>query len=629
MKYVNDNFVKYMNEVPEYKASLDDMIEKVTPFMENFSDDPEKISQWGHYYFCDDDGGRLIFDLAKPHDHVCEVCGKTFKSDVLDGVWTYFYRNTAIVNMLASAAIYEATKEEKYLDYVKMIIAFYGKNYTNFKLHRKELDVYETVEEMGWGSARIMPQGLNESIIGIRVAQTYEIIKEYIDEETKEVIFNWFNEIYKILKPQTESIHNIRCWYCSVMGVMGLVNGNQEMLDFAFNSEFGMHNQLAEGVTEDGFWYEGSTHYNMFLLEGVSYLLVFAKLYGYDFGVKSTAIVEKMYNEIYHYAFDNDFFPNPNDGWPNLNLKTYSYQFDAMARVYGEDSIYGQILKYFESNPVERQTLPLSEPFYINNTHSIERLLFNIDFDFTKFTPVKKDTKCYEKSNYAMLRNDKFNVFMKYGLNAKSHAHPDIMNIEFTYNNVLVSRDPSNAGYRARLCNEWHRKTMAHNTVICNGVDITSFTPGTCVEYDANHVKATKADVYEGIGYTREIVMGESSLKDTFGVASEVENTCDFIQHFEAIFTAAANTSDVAVDFGYNANGYEHIINAKEVICENDKAVITLTAGDITCEYEVDAKGKKVYLLTTMDNPVNKTRSTVLVREIGKNVEFKSVINFK
>lgn len=179
MKYVNDNFAKYMNEVPEYKASLDDMIEKVTPFMENFSDDPEKLSQWGHYYFCDDDGGRLIFDLDKPHDHVCEVCGNTFKSEVLDGVWTYFYRNTAIVNMLASAAIYEATKEEKYLYYVKMIINFYGKNYTKFKLHRKELDVYETIEEMGWGSARIMPQGLNESIIGIRVAQTYEIIKEY------------------------------------------------------------------------------------------------------------------------------------------------------------------------------------------------------------------------------------------------------------------------------------------------------------------------------------------------------------------------------------------------------------------------------------------------------------------
>ncbi len=628
MKYVNDNFVKYMNEVPEYKQTLEDMKAQVDPFMENFSDDPEKLSQWGHYYFCDDDGGRLIFDLNKPHDHICEVCGKNFQSEVLDGVWVYFYRNTAIVNMLASATIYEATKEEKYLDYVKMILKFYGENYLKFALHRKERDVYKTIEEMGWGTGRIMPQGLNESIIGIRVAQTYEIIKEYIDEDTKQVIFNWFNEIYKILRPQTESVHNIRCWYDAVMGVMGLVNGNKEMVEFAFNGEFGMHRQLREGVTDDGFWYEGSAHYNMFLLEGVSYLLVFAKLYGYDFGKESTAIVEKMYKEIFLYAFDNDSFPNPNDGWPSINLKTYSYQFEAMARVYGEESIYGNMLKQSESNPCERQILPLSEPYYINNKYSIERLLFNLDFDFDKFTPISRAPRNYPKSNFAMLRNDNFNVFMKYGLNAKSHAHPDIMNFEMTYKNTLVSRDLSNAGYRAKLCNEWHRKTLSHNTVVCNGVDITSFTPGECMEYDENHVKATKADIYEGIGYTRELAICENALCDTFEVVSEKESTMDFVQHFEAGFVPKCEIIEGNVDFGYNANGYEHIISAQEIAVKEGKAVVSFSNGEISFDYEVCAEGKKVYLLKTMDNPVNKTRTTVLVRAIGGDATFKSAMKF-
>lgn len=66
---------------------------------------------------------------------------------------------------------------------------------------------------------------------------------------------------------------------------------------------------------------------------------------------------------------------------------------------------------------------------------------------------------------------------MKYGLNGRSHAHPDIMNVEVMYKKLRLSRDLSNAGYQSRLCNEWHRKTLAHNTVCWNGTDITSVEP--------------------------------------------------------------------------------------------------------------------------------------------------------
>ncbi len=46
-------------------------------------------------------------------------------------------------------------------------------------------------------------------------------------------------------------------------------------------------------------------------------------------------------------------------------------------------------------------------------------------------------------SNFAMLRNNNWNVFVKYGLNGKSHAHPDIMNIEVMYKDQRISRDLS------------------------------------------------------------------------------------------------------------------------------------------------------------------------------------------
>lgn len=83
------------------------------------------------------------------------------------------------------------------------------------------------------------------------------------------------------------------------------------MIDYAFKSQFNMHEQLKKGVTKDGFWYEGSIHYNFFLLEGVSYLFLFSKIYDYDFGQESTAILERMFVQAYQYAFDNLYLPIP------------------------------------------------------------------------------------------------------------------------------------------------------------------------------------------------------------------------------------------------------------------------------------------------------------------------------
>ena len=110
---------------------------------------------------------------------------------------------------------------------------------------------------------------------------------------------------------------------------------------------------------------------------------------------------------------------------------------------------------------------------------------------------------------------------MKYGLNGRSHAHPDIMNVEVMYKKLRLSRDLSNAGYQSRLCNEWHRKTLAHNTVCWNGTDITSVEPGKCLLFENDRVRCKAENVYEGIDYTRELKITENSVLDYFQVEAK------------------------------------------------------------------------------------------------------------
>ena len=192
----------------------------------------------------------------------------------------------------------------------------------------------------------------------------------------------------------------------------------------------------------------------------------------------------------------------------------------------------GNLLKIIENDPNPRTTLPLSEPYYCCGTVCLEQLLFNIDFDYSDYRPVAHVSNTFPTSNFAMLRNNNWNVFVKYGLNGKSHAHPDIMNIEVMYKDQRISRDLSNAGYQSRLCNEWHRKTLSHNTVCWNGQDITSVHPGKCLHFDADSFSGLALDVYEGIDYQRNLHITEDSLVDEFLVQGK-PGVYDYVFHLE------------------------------------------------------------------------------------------------
>lgn len=622
MNYVNDRFCELI-QTPQNRKAIEVMKRDIDAFMPSFSDSPAKLSRWGHHYFCDDDGGRLIFDLESPHSHRCEICGKMYSNEVQDGVWVTFYRNRAVVLALVSATVYKATGEKKYRDYALQVIDFYAVHYHEFVLHNKENVICDTYETMKWGCGKMMPQGLNEAIVAIRFIQTIEILRPELDQAWLDYVHQkLFREVFRLLAPQAVAVHNISCWSLAAIGVMGLAMKDQEMIDYAFNSPFNIHRQLAEGVTADGFWYEGSIHYNFFLLEGVSYLFLFSRIYDYDFGEQSTAIFERMFIKAYEYAFDNLYLPNPNDGWPNLNLRTFSYVYHTAARAFGEHSKVGNLVKIIENDPHPRTTLPLSEPYYCCETVCLEQLLFNIDFDYSDYQSVGRVSNTFATSNFAMLRNDSWNVFVKYGLNGKSHAHPDLMNIEVVYKDQRISRDLSNAGYQSRLCNEWHRRTLSHNTVCWNGTDITSVSPGECLRFDANNFSGRAQNVYEGIDYQRTIQIAEDSVADEF-VAQGKQGVYDYVFHVEPQIQLQCGQPMSDTSLGFSENGYQHVIETKKVHTDDDTVLLQAVFNGQQMKIQISLEeGQELFLLKTKDNPVNQIRQSILVRATGSKVRF-------
>ncbi len=601
-----------------YNAMLNEMQEQAESYAATFKDSPDALSEWGHNYFCETDGERLIFDLNKPQTHQCGLCGKIYMSKKLDNVWTYFYRNEAILTLMKLAVLYKVDGNEKHLESYKKILSFYAENYESFALHAKDKVIEDVTYDVG-GAGRLMPQGLNEAIVLIRITTSMEILKGVLDDAfIAKVTEGLFKPAVSILRPQLVRIHNIPCWINAALGVVGLYTHDQELVDAVYNGEFGINAQLKQGVTADKFWYEGSIHYNFFLLEGVVNLLVFSRLY--DQPVAEQKVVEEMLAKAYQYAFNNDVFPNPNDGWPNMNLKSYEYIYSAAAKVFGEDSEVGNIYKNILRQKSPRGVFPLSKPYYYENEISFERLIYFPTLDVETATPIERKSYCYENSYFSMLRNDTLNVFMKYGHQGPSHAHPDKMTLEVTVNDKVLTRDLSNSGYAAVLCNEWHRMSLSHNTVIVDGKNQVSMEGGVVKAYDENTCHSFVKDVYPGVDYTRAIDLATNGYNDTFTVASEENHTYDWIFHSQATLLTQLELEDA--ELGFTENGYQHVQEVKRVMNAPAQLVLDWDLDGTALKSTIQTENHEIFIAKTYDNPVSHYRTAIILRDKTNNVTF-------
>jgi len=668
---------KGLKQNKQYKPMLLELQAEVDDFFDNFNDDPSKLSGWGHRYFCEACGGALIYNYKNQTTHVCEVCGKKHTGHPYDDVGVYNYRNLVITNLMKSSLLYKYTSNKKYLDYVIKTTLYYANNYLQFPLHDKEGKIFASLDEMTWGCGRIQPQGLNEAIFVVKLCSALQIVKDELSQEFLDTVHkNLFVEVFTLLKMQTNKIHNIICWYNCAIGVMGFFSNDQEMISFINDGKFCFANQVNQGVTADGFWYEGSIHYNFFTLEGIVNLLLFAHLYNKPF-IKEEQVVSSMLNAAYEYAFDSHRLPNPNDGWPNINLKTYSYVYTIATKFLGYDSKVANLLKNIENSKVEeRACVPLSRPYYYNNQISLERLILIPDLDFKKYSKIKAQPHNFSESQFAILRNKNVNVFLKYGHRGPSHAHPDKMTIEVLLNNSLLTRDLSNSGYGQSLCDEWHRTTASHNTVCYNGESQVSMSNGQTIDFTGKKIKAACEYIYTPstdvdikklqeslnedefvryvvknlsmsiedvqkaieqkvdlqallvqknaalpkVDYTRQISLKSHGFDDKFQVASTKKGIFDYFFHSQA--KLISNLTFEKAELGFTKNGYQHLKNIRKVITNDSQFELEWLLDNSLVKTIIDLKNMELFICDTFDNPVSEFRTTLILRYIGKKATY-------
>ena len=604
----------------------------VDQFKAVFEDDPSIESGWGHVYFCSRCGTFLTFDPASPHVHRCSCCGHTETAPEYDASWVYLRRYDAVMSALAAAVLYRLDNRQPDLDYFRKVIGFYAENWYRFCEHGRNT----------WpsGNGKITPQALNEAIFLIKVLNGLELLKEDLDTVFLENVKNWFLiPCAYFLDVQKRKIHNIPCWLNAAVGAAALFCGNEDLRQRAFERRFGFVDQVrGGGVTDSYFWYEGSIHYNFFTLEAFMNTLLFAGLYGQTIPDDVMSTVANMLAAPCKYAFSNGRLPNPNDGWPNLNLKTYSFIYEMGAKIFAdrpEGMQTAALAEAIRALDIPRVAVPLSYPTYADDV-SLEWLLFGDARRIDKTTSEEvsgflQHSCSFEASNFLTLKTSGVQLFHKYGHNTYSHAHPDKMTIEVDYRGTRISHDLSNCGYAAKLCPEFHRTSISHNTVLMNGNNHPTTEPGRLLSYTETSCETLAPEAYPGVSFRRSISVCEQGFTDAF----TVENTGDEAV-FDWVFHVDGRLEEsvpcTAAELGYNENGYSYITNVRKAVFPGDDLILRWRFADGTCAVQtIQTAGKELFLGESPDNPPKpgSERITLILRSKEKEPVFRQSWTFE
>lgn len=84
--------------------------------------------------------------------------------------------------------------------------------------------------------------------------------------------------------------------------------------------------------------------------------------------------------------------------------------------------------------------------------------------------------------------------------------------------------------------------------------------------------------------------------------------------HFESSVEFMSNLETSDFSLGYSEDGYQHITNVREVKTNGKTALLKFKANKVEFTVELDMNHKKLILCDTVDNPVDKKRTSIILR---------------
>jgi hypothetical protein len=491
---------------------------------------PERGGQWSQWYSCRKDG--VLLRTVSPTEHRCPRCGEVYRGGPYDAVvigrehdaWSRAARDLSLA--------YRFTGRAEFARRAKEILTAYAGRYAKYPRHN-------TRGEDRIGGGRITAQTLNESVWLIPMAWSYSLVRETIPSLVRlRIEGDLLLPAVEVIREHKLGIDNIQCWKNSAVGLAGLATGRNDLVTEAIDDPVrGFRVQIAQGVTEEGFWYEGSLGYHVYTLEALWPLAEAARHAGID-----------LYNDRYSRMYDAPIaLASPGGESPGFN--------DSAGPGLRELGFLYEITYARWRRPAHGHVAAAT------NRESWQALLYGVE-QIPPGPLIPPESALLESAGVALLRAaGPTAVAVRFGRHGGGHGHPDKLGIVTHGAGRAFGLDPGSIQYGTPLHREWYRSTIAHKTVTVDS-QLQAAVDGTLERWHneggVTSLVAAAGQVYPGVRLRRTLVVRAGEVADRFECASERQHTYDWAFHAPGELATSLELPERRQTLGA-ANGYQHI----------------------------------------------------------------------
>ncbi|MDD9266386.1 heparinase II/III family protein [Paenibacillus sp. GCM10023248] len=441
--------------------------------------------QWTHYYYCHEDGTRLSFEWHSPFSHQCPTCGKERTGEPFNSAWTSI-AHTQIGRAVYHIALLTAIEPDvKRIGMVKSYLTAYADCYESYQTHG---DIPYN------GPGKLFAQTLDEAHWIMDLALGFDLIRGHLTPAEEAHIRGGLLEPCArfLILHKEKQIHNHAVLITSAIAAIGLLLDDQAIVQAGLAGEYGLEDQLARGVYEDGLWYEGNVQYHFYAFQSLLHYALIAE--GTPWEVWSNKALKAMFDYPLHLVLPSGAMPTLNDAGLGDSIGTYTRYYEIAFDVYGDqiykellltaygtewadprfsgvrtvrrDSVYallfGRELEPLTEQVQEQEQVPRQEQAPASASDSGRLALWETTHRTQSF-PASGLTKLVNGAGWqAILKHSRF---------GGEHDHMDRLGLSVVCGSTPLLVDPGTTAYGIPAHYGWFKHTYSHNTVSISGAD--------------------------------------------------------------------------------------------------------------------------------------------------------------